>query len=343
MKRLDLTPERQKIIRDTAAEFLQAGLSTESADFDAAEEAIAGLYASIDMKRPYFVRLSSPVGAELYLNLLCKTWPAMLEGKGQLWDQLRDQLRGQLWDQLRGQLRELGGQLWDQLGGQIRGQLRGQLRDQQLRYMGTWFWGQQDYYWAWLEGGQRVGAVYRDDARAKLALHTIVMKSCGWWYPFRDFCIVTDRPETIARDPESRLHGETGPALRYRDGWSIHAWHGTRVPARWIEDKPSLTAKTALTWENIEQRRAACEILGWAAVLRELNARTIDKDQDPEIGELLEVDIPDVGREKFLKVRCGTGREFALPVPPDMRTALQANGWTYGFDVGEFTPPEVRT
>ena len=36
-----------------------------------------------------------------------------------------------------------------------------------------------------------------------------------------------------------------------------------------------------------------------------------------------EVTIPDVGREKFLKVICGTGREFALPVPPDMTTPLK--------------------
>lgn len=79
-----------------------------------------------------------------------------------------------------------------------------------------------------------------------------------------------------------------------------------------------------------------------ATSFKKLNATTIEKDADPEVGELVEVDIPDIGRERFLRVRCGTGRRFALPVPPEMTTALQANCWTYGIDETEFNP-EVRT
>lgn len=71
--------------------------------------------------------------------------------------------------------------------------------------------------------------------------------------------------------------------------------------------------------------------------------RTIDKDDDPEIGELIEVELPEVGRERFLRVLCGTGRMFALPVPPDMTTALAAQAWTWGLDAKSFIRPEVRT
>jgi hypothetical protein len=77
--------------------------------------------------------------------------------------------------------------------------------------------------------------------------------------------------------------------------------------------------------------------------LEELDAKTIDKDDDPMIGELLEVDIPEIGREKFIRVLCGTGRTFAIPVPPEMRTALEANAWTYGIDPVELSQLEVRT
>ena len=51
----------------------------------------------------------------------------------------------------------------------------------------------------------------------------------------------------------------------------------------------------------------------------------------------------DIGKEKFLRVLYGTKREFALPVPPDMKTALQAQSWTWGLDEKDFTIPEVRT
>ena len=110
-----------------------------------------------------------------------------------------------------------------------------------------------------------------------------------------------------------------------------------------FRSKDQLTAKIALTWNNIEQRRCACEILGWVKILRELNAKIIDEDNDPEVGTLVEVDIPDIGREKFLRVLCGTKREFALPVPPEMKTALEANAWTFGFSSKDFVIPEVRT
>ena len=71
-------------------------------------------------------------------------------------------------------------------------------------------------------------------------------------------------------------------------------------------------------------------------------AKTINKDHDPEVGELVEVEIPEIGKERFVRVRCGTGREFAIPVPPNMRTALEANAWTYGVEPKDYQP-EVRT
>jgi hypothetical protein len=166
---------------------------------------------------------------------------------------------------------------------------------------------------------------------------------CGWLNMYEDTVVFQDRPKHIKFDDQNRLHCENGPAILYRDGYGVYAWHGVRIPSEWITNKGELTAKTALTWVNMEQRRAACEIVGWAKVLRELNARVIESDEDPMIGTLLEVDIPDIGKEKFLKVLCGTGREFAIPVPPNMNTALEANAWTYGLDGDVLRQLEVRT
>jgi hypothetical protein len=171
----------------------------------------------------------------------------------------------------------------------------------------------------------------------KAAMHS------GFRVMHEEFCIVSDFPTVLKADAENRPHCENGPSHQWADGWSLYHWHGVRIPAEWIENKSSLTAKKALKWENIEQRRAACEIIGWAKILKELDARVIDKDGDPEIGTLLEVDLPDSGKERFIHVRCGTGREFALPVPRDCGdTAIEASAWTYGLD-GAAYRPEVRT
>lgn len=168
-------------------------------------------------------------------------------------------------------------------------------------------------------------------------------KHCGWLNVYEDVVVFQHRPESIKMDDENRLHCENGPAIRYRDGYSVYAWHGTRIPGEWIEKKGALTPKIALTWSNIEQRRCACEILGWAKILEQLDAKVINEDKDPEIGVLLEVELPELGKEKFLKVQCGTGRTFCLPVPPTMKTAIEANAWTYNLDLKTFTVPEVRT
>jgi hypothetical protein len=158
-----------------------------------------------------------------------------------------------------------------------------------------------------------------------------------------EFCIVSDFPVYIKKDEQNRPHCENGPSHLWRDGWALYFWHGVKVPKEWILDK-KITPKEALTWENVEQRRAACEILGWAKIMDELNAKVIDRDDDPEVGCLLEADIPDSGKERFLDVRCGTGRRFVLPVPPHCKTALEASAWTYGLD-GDIRNyiPEVRT
>lgn len=166
---------------------------------------------------------------------------------------------------------------------------------------------------------------------------------CGgvWWDD--KVVVIHDRPEVLKMNDENLLHSEHGPAIRYGDGWSVYAWNGTRIPGEWIEDRENLDPTIALNWENIEQRRCAAEIIGWDVVLDKLDTVTIDTDKDPEIGQLLEVDLPDIGKERFLRVRCGTGRNFALPVPPEMKTAMEAQAWTWGIDEADFVQPEVRT
>lgn len=169
-------------------------------------------------------------------------------------------------------------------------------------------------------------------------------KVCGWFNVFEDVVVFQQKPSLIKMDDQNRIHNETGPTISYRDGKvNIYAWHGVVIPDEWITEKEKLNPKIALTWKNIEQRRCACEILGWAKILKELKSSVIDTDGDPMIGTLLEVNIPDIGKEKFLQVLCGTGRTFAIPVPPTMKTALEANAWTFGIDKDLLKNLEVRT
>lgn len=143
------------------------------------------------------------------------------------------------------------------------------------------------------------------------------------------------------RDLENRIHNQNGPAIVWGDE-ETYWYKGVQVPKEWILHPEDQDPKEALTHKNIEQRRALCELIGWNTVLEHLNKKVIDKDPDPEIGELFEVDLPDAPKCRFLRVLCATGRFFCLQVPPEMNTALEANSWTYGIDKEEYVP-EVRT
>jgi len=210
-------------------------------------------------------------------------------------------------------------------------------------------------WWAMYQGGNMWGAwecyisAFRDVLGIKLPQYEKYMawEACAIEGGFRimhdEFCIVSDRPEILRVDNENRPHCENGPSHKWRDGWSLYHWHGVKIPGEWVTGSPP-SAKEAITWSNIEQRRAACEIVGWGNILKELNAKIIDKDEDEEIGTLIEAEVPDSGKERFLSVKCGTGRTgIVLPVPREMKTALQASAWTYGIDDLYAYKPEVRT
>jgi hypothetical protein len=239
--------------------------------------------------------------------------------RGQVWDQARDQARDQVWDQVLGQVRD---QVWDQVGNQIYGAHEAA----QLAF----------YDFFQHECGIK--------ECSKLKGLMDMARASGWWAPYRNAAIFQDRPCELHFDNSERLHNAAGPAILYRDGFAVYAWHGTRIPATWINTPGFLTPSIALAIDNIEQRRAACEILGWARILDELNCTVLDKNDNPEIGTLLEVDLPDAGKERFLVVRCGTARTFAIPMPQHIFTAQEGNAWSYGIeeDVDHFCP-EVRT
>ncbi|WP_298965101.1 DUF6745 domain-containing protein [uncultured Roseibium sp.] len=165
----------------------------------------------------------------------------------------------------------------------------------------------------------------------------------GFRVMHEEFCLVSDFPEVLKVDDQNEPHCEDGPSHRWRDGWSLYHWHGTRIPAEWIEDKSSLTPQIALTWDNVDQRAAACEILGWHHIINALNARVIDEDADPQIGRLVEVDLPDHGPQKFIHAKCGTGREVAVMADSRAKTIIEAQAASYGLTADQFLVPEVRT
>ncbi len=183
----------------------------------------------------------------------------------------------------------------------------------------------------------------------------IVAKNAYWWWSFRHFAIVSERPREIHRDEEGRLHNEDGPAISWSDGWGFHAWHGTRVP-EWVITNP--TVDKAIREPNSEIRRAALERIGWAASIDELVAyhgatfigSAMDPGNSPNVLELYS--LPDSIYEEPVNLllmvngspdRSGRVRKYGETVPSNIKDPISAAAWQYGVEPSVYAGLARRT
>ena len=379
-KIIELTEDQKAQFKPWVKKWVDIGLSTEPADFDRAEKAALAAYDLCGLDRPMIVlrtgspyaatiagamawdilkkiknisRVGAQVGAQVWAQVCDQVWDQV---GAQVCDQVCDQVRAQVWAQVCDQV---GDQVWDQVWDQVRAQVGDQVWDQVRAQVGDQVGDfgkivKNGFYnyglsslWCMLPA---FASFFRDICKLNLPekikerinINEALVSSIGWTWWHENVLVLSDRPKIINLDDQGRLHCENGPAIEYRDGWALYYWHGAAIPQEWISGKKP-TAQEAISWPKIEQRRAACEIIGWANILSELDVTIIDTDDDPQVGVLLECSLPDAGNQRFLKVVCGTGRSFILPVHPNCKTALEGNLWTYSIDADRSFIPEVRT
>jgi hypothetical protein len=262
------------------------------------------------------------------------------------------QLRAQVWDQVGDQV---WAQVWAQVGDQVRAQVRAQVRDQVYKAV----YGAHDAgYMGWL-------AFFREQCDPALAAKAKgldeVARSCGWWWPFENAVIFTDRPLELHKNDRG-LHNEECPALRYADGFSIWSINGLRVPQQVIECPEQLTFAQVRDEPNAEIRRHMLDRFGglrgaeaqaaWieAGGLKPISSEDITAKMQPSglsIWKLSNGDKPvtcDLFRADLegdeplviLRVVCtSTAKIVTLRVPPTMKDARKARDWTFGVSLAD--------
>ena len=345
-----LTPEQIARFPEFVDKWTKIGLCTDPADRPAAEAAIREIYRLGGKKPPArIVWCGSPLSMgvtraiildkKLVERIAAAARAAKIDADpgDSVWDSVgasvRDSVRdsvgasvwASVWD-------SVGASVWDSVG------------------YGTAVWGQHEAgACAFYDFFRTVNGLAVETDRFQGISN--FAKSAGWAIPHSNICWVSERHNILVRDERGRLHNAGGPACAFPDGWAIYAWHGVRVPMDWVEKPNELKPETVLKASNLEQRRAGIEMLGWDRILSQLNARVIDRDPDPEVGTLLEVDLPGATsgdpsfKAQFLRVQCGTGRQFALGIDPaaGAKTALDAQAWLQGLSRKDFRIPQVRT
>ena len=186
----------------------------------------------------------------------------------QVLGQVRNQVMGQVIDQVMGQvidqvLWQVMGQVREQVRSQVREQVLEQVRDRvlvpvreqalrQVRSQALWqvrsqvgeliqeaAYGQHDVNWlAFFDAFREFGI---SEAEKLQGLNQIA-ENAGWFWTMSEFCIITERPISIHRDDNNRLHNPDGLAIEYPDGFGVYALHGVTVDKKYIENFESLTA-----------------------------------------------------------------------------------------------------
>lgn len=192
---------------------------------------------------------------------------------------------------------------------------------------------------------------------------------CGPIWDYGDLVFVCERPvtfhyETIstrmnvfARDSrivratplgDIRLHNTEGPAIQWRDGFSIHAIHGVAVPGYVVEEPHKINVYKINHELNAEVRRIMIDryklgkpVSGAAAFVLDAGGKRIDHDERWGTLWYLEQNIRSTVEEEDLVVLevvnrtpepDGTFKHYFLRVPPHIRRAYDAAAWTFGID-----------
>src|SRR6185437_4255412 len=163
-----------------------------------------------------------------------------------------------------------------------------------------------------------------------------VARSSSWWWPFKGAAILTERPELLQRDPDGRLHCESGPSLRYPDGFSLWSIHGVRVDEQVILTPQTQTIEQIRNEQNEEIRRIRIERFagsekgsaeGWQKYLCEVGATVLDRRRN-DIEGTREVLYRSAAGEVLLVTHCpSTARVYALERPKEIKTCEQAQAW----------------
>lgn len=342
-------------------EAVAIGSNTDPADRNAAEAGVRLAYERAGLRPPTrFTWLDSPYqgcleAASRYADRSASNGgPAGIQladaGPGALRVRLRQRARDLVKDRLRARLApgvratvraRIGDPLMDRVGARLGDQVGDQVLDQVTNSMrgivAAAMPGQHDYWLLYAAVYDRLG-VDVSELDGLLA----VARNAGWWWAFDDEVIITERPNRIRRDDLGRLHCPDGPALQYRDGWSVYVWKGGRVPASLIT--------TTWTYEQIMNereprvRRCAIDKMGWDAFVKMAKLVQVGESvPDPgNPGHFLSLyELPNMIDNLQLRLLiCDNGtpeadgerRRFGLTVPATIPDALSAAAWSFGVE-----------
>ena len=301
-----LTKEQRELLPVYRDKWMRIGLSTEPCDVEKAKIAVSDAYRMAGLEPPkIWLHARCPIEAGLMVAFL---------------RQMLDELKKH-----PGECPKLGASVWDSVWASVGASVRASVRDS----VGDSVFGSHEA--AWLGYMDYFGEVVGITDVEKLRPIMRVAESCGWWIPYRDVCVLQDRPERVLLNERGRIHCEDGPAISYRSGLlDIYAIHGVRVTKQVVMEPETLTVEQIKGEPNAEIRRIMIDRLGVGKYAEKTKAVVIDRDfvfrfpgdESPMPRVLIQLD----DKSKWLLGTDGsTHRVYHMPVPNTSTTCKQAH------------------
>jgi hypothetical protein len=175
-----------------------------------------------------------------------------------------------------------------------------------------------------------MGVKFESQESEDLDLWRDIAQSAGWWWPYKNFCVIAERPILVRMQEWSanrhRLHCENGPALAFSDGWKVYALNGVRVPPKIVKTPATkLEVNLLLREPNAEIRREIVRKIGIERIMTGLKAEILDERNGYQ---LLILDLQDGTKRPYLKMLNPSEAIWHIEgVHPDCRTVLEALEW----------------
>ena len=258
-----LTPEQHACLRVIRDKWIAIGLSTAEADRPRAEAAVRRAFRRAGMSDAVrMIWTSSPMSGAITAESLThratrsRIVAAQVRAAASLQQNILRLVTSAMSTLIRQMVldpisRQVTAHVWRPINDRVTRAIKGTVSS-------TPAYGQHDAPWlAFADVLEQAGA---DGSEIEPAAE--IAQSCGWWWPFDDVCVLSDRHALIARDDRGRLHASDGPAVMYPDGWSIYSWHGIVVDPSVVLHSDLITVAQIQDEPDLDVRRVLLERYG---------------------------------------------------------------------------------
>ena len=319
----ELTDQQKAHLVEFREKAFAVGASCEPADYETAQNEIFKFYDYLKKPRPTNVLKAPPATCCLFMRLVRDKKIASLGAS----------LRASLWD-------SLGASLWDSLGASLRASLEASLEASLS--------GNQSKFWiAFYEFPEKFinPKIYKNEDSLKLGMWSKIADSCGWWWPYENWLIISDRPKSIRWNDAERpvLHADLAPALEYRDGWKVYCLNGIRMKEEYVmTPAEKIKPETVMAESNIDIRRELIRKVGVDRLLK--CGKVVETAGEYALYNMAPI-FPNVPYAPHLLMKNPSvpGVFHLEGVSQDCRTVKHAINWRRYGDIGRDWEPSVLT